>query len=89
MLSFLTPLGLIMPGKFTDWMSFTWPLLVASGETIGFQITLLLTVVVYIEYLQSSIPEFSKSFKAAFGNKFQLALSFAHLTHWQQPQPES
>ena len=44
-----------MPGKFFN----SWLFSVASGETIGFQITLLLTVVVYIEYLQSSIPEFS------------------------------
>ena len=33
--------------------------LVDSGETMGFQITLLLTVVVYVEYLQNNIPTFS------------------------------
>ena len=44
MLTLMVPLGLILP--------------VDSGEKMGFQVTLLLTVVIYIEYLQSNIPVF-------------------------------
>ena len=32
--------------------------LVDSGEKLGFQVTLLLTVVIYIDYLQNNIPVF-------------------------------
>ena len=38
----MTPLELILPSD--------------SGEKMGFQITLLLTVVIYVEYLQDKIP---------------------------------
>ena len=31
---------------------------VESGEKLGFQVTLLLTVVIYIDYLQNNIPVF-------------------------------
>ena len=43
-LSFLTPVGLIMP--------------IDAGEKIGYQITLLLTMVIYVEYLQTRVPVF-------------------------------
>ena len=45
MLTLMVPLGLIMP--------------IDSGEKMGFQVTLLLTVVIYVEYLQDNIPVFS------------------------------
>ena len=32
--------------------------LVDCGEKLGFQVTLLLTVVIYIDYLQNNIPVF-------------------------------
>ena len=44
MLTIMAPLGLILP--------------VESGEKMGFQVTLLLTVVIYVEYLQNNIPVF-------------------------------
>ena len=61
MLTILMSLGLIMPGNcwFDSRHNQNYFRSVATGETIGFQVTLLLTVVVYIEYLQGSIPEFS------------------------------
>lgn len=31
---------------------------VESGEKLGFQVTLMLTVVIYIDYLQNNIPVF-------------------------------
>merc|ERR1739838_1288584 len=43
-LTLLAPIGLILP--------------VESGEKLGFQVTLLLTVVIYIDYLQNNIPVF-------------------------------
>ena len=43
----MAPLELILPSD--------------SGEKMGFQITLLLTVVIYVEYLQDSIPVFETS----------------------------
>ena len=43
-LTVLSPVGLILP--------------VEAGEKIGYQITLLLTMVIYIEYLQERIPIF-------------------------------
>ena len=35
-----------------------WFIKVDSGEKLGFQVTLMLTVFIYIEYLQSNIPVF-------------------------------
>ena len=43
-LTILSPVGLILP--------------VDAGEKIGYQITLLLTMVIYIEYLQERVPVF-------------------------------
>merc|ERR1739838_1230648 len=43
-LTLLAPIGLILP--------------VESSEKLGFQVTLLLTVVIYIDYLQNNIPVF-------------------------------
>ena len=43
-LTILTPVGLIMP--------------IEAGEKIGYQITLLLTMVIYVEYLQTRVPVF-------------------------------
>ena len=43
-LTVLTPVGMIMP--------------IEAGEKIGYQITLLLTMVIYVEYLQTRVPVF-------------------------------
>ena len=59
-LTVLSPTGLILPGK-----KFKAPFKsnfifcsVDSGEKLGTMITVLLTVVIYIEYIQTSIPVF-------------------------------
>ena len=57
-LTLLAPLGLILPGYFLIKKQKTKQSQAESGEKIGFQITLLLTVVIYIEYLQNNLPVF-------------------------------
>ena len=55
----LAPCGLILPGWCYFLVYFLYDLfLVEAGEKMGLQITVLLTMVIYVEVLQTNIPVF-------------------------------
>ena len=49
-------------------------ILVDSGEKLGFMITLLLTIVIYIEYIKTSIPVFGTVGRTPYLLKFFLVI---------------
>lgn len=60
-MTLLAPIGLILPGwlqKITMDSVLTCATLVDAGEKMGLQITVLLTMVIYVEVLQTNIPVF-------------------------------
>ena len=61
MLTFLAPVGLILPAD--------------AGEKMGLQITVMLTVVIYIDVLQNSVPVYS-----ALGQTPLLMMNFIVVT---------
>ena len=57
-LTLLAPIGLIIPGIFQTTFCIFQVYSVESGGKLGFSMTLLLTVFIYIDYLQNNIPVF-------------------------------
>ena len=60
-MTLLSPLGLILPGKDSFNMQIEHAkifALVDAGEKMGLQITVLLTMIIYVEVLQTNIPVF-------------------------------
>ena len=58
LLTALAPLGLILSSTVHHFFSNLMIILVDSGEKMGFQITVLLAMMIYIEILQEMIPVF-------------------------------